>query len=168
MIQSFINKIETLFENDDLLAHLEAEKNLTFEVENDHTLLEKINFENGPRLWPLFLSRLTAFFEIGFLIENQKINHLFYFGDYVERPLPPVKIKLPVSPLFNILKTNGQQFLPKLGFKKIKKVAEYSCLLIRVDQNSYIILATKQAQPWLQLRCESLQKALTKHDYFLE
>ncbi|MFN3453597.1 MAG: hypothetical protein ACK41T_01460 [Pseudobdellovibrio sp.] len=183
---NLIQKIETLLDYDDHFENLNLQKNLKFQIERNHEILEKIIFDyqdsqkqnQREKQWEIFFSRLTAFFEIGFLIKQAKnektnftetqIQKMFYYGENIEKKLPRLKFNLPQSPLFNILKTTGKPFLAKMGLGKLPQVENMTCLLIRLDQNTYVALLTPLANPWLKLRCESLHKALIHQDYYLE
>ena len=165
MTKSFLEKIETLLDHEDHFDSFKFEKNNSFQIDSQHEHLERIFFTEGVKQWEILFTRLTAFFEIGFLIQKQEIQRMFFYGDSVEKKLPKLKFKLPLPPLFNILKTRGHLFLNKMGFS-LPNADKMNCLLIRVDETQYIVLLTQQADPWLQLRCESLRKALTNHDYY--
>ena len=77
-----------------------------------------------------------------------------------------MNFNLPNSDLFHVLKTPGEAILKKLGLKKIPDAHKMTCLFIRLDNNTSILLVTSQADPWLKLRCESLKVSLLNHDYF--
>lgn len=165
MTNSFLAKIEKLLDHEEHFDAFNFSHDNDFQVESQHQLLEQINFSNGEKQWELFFSRLTAFFEVGFLVRGNEIQKMFFYGNNIEKKLPKIHFKLPQSPYFNILKTRASVFLQKIGFSRLPEREKMVCLLIRVDVNQYIVLITKQAEPWLQLRCESLRKSLICHDY---
>lgn len=165
MTKSFISKIEKFLDHEEHFDAINFPQISDFQIEPNQLLLEQMQFADGDQQWFIFFSRLTAFFEFGMLIENNDIQKMFYYGQNIDKKLPKIHFKLPKSPLFNILKTKAPLFLRKLGFNHLPDAAKMACLLIRVEENRYIVLMTKQAEPWLQLRCESLNKALICHDY---
>ena len=170
MTKSFISKIEKFLDHEEHFDALNFPHTPDFQIESNQILLEQIQFSAGDKQWEIFFSRLTAFFEFGMLIDNSaaangEIQKMFFYGQNIDKKLPKIHFKLPKSPLFNILKTRAPLFLRKLGFNHLPDAAKMACLLIRVEENRYIVLMTKQAEPWLQLRCESLNKALICHDY---
>lgn len=165
MTKSFISKIEKLLEHEEHFDAINFPHIPEFQIEPNQQLLEQIQFSGGDKQWEIFFSRLTAFFEVGMLIEGKDVQKMFYFGQNIDKKLPKIHFKLPNSGLFNILKTRAPLFLRKIGFNHLPDAAKMVCLLIRVEENRYIVLMTKQAEPWLQLRCESLKKALIYHDY---
>ena len=165
MTKSFISKIEKFLDHEEHFDAINFPPISDFQIEPNQLLLEQMQFTIGDQQWQIFFSRLTAFFEFGMLIENNDIQKMFYYGQNIDKKLPKICFKLPRPPLFNILKTKASLFLRKLGFNHLPDAEKMACLLIRVEQNRYIVLMTKQAEPWLQLRCESLNKALICHDY---
>lgn len=166
MANSFIAKIEKLLDHEEHFDAINFSEESHFQIESNHQLLEQIVFAAGEKQWELFFSRLTAFFEVGFLINRNEIQQMFFYGNNIEKKLPKIHFRLPASPLFNILKTRATLFLNKIGFTHLPDAQKMVCLLIRIEENRYIVLVTKQAEPWLQLRCESFKRALTNHDYF--
>lgn len=166
-MKSVIAKIEKLFEHEDPYDAFNFSQNTKFQIEPQHQLLEQISFSSGQHQWDIFFSRLTVFFEIGMLIEKSEIQKMFFYGQNIEKKLPRIHFHLPKSPFFNILKTRAPLILKKIGLYHINDSDKMVCLLIRIEDHRYIVLMTKQAEPWLQLRCESLKKALTNHDYFI-
>lgn len=165
MANSFISKIEKFLDHEEHFDAINFPHSPHFQIEPNQQLLEQIQFSAGDKQWEIFFSRLTAFFEVGLLIEKNEIQKMFFYGQTIDKKLPKIHFKLPDSPLFNILKTRALLFLRKIGFNHLPDAAKMVCLLIRVEENRYIVLMTKQAEPWLQLRCESLRQALIVHDY---
>lgn len=166
MANSFIAKIEKFLDHEEHFDAINFPLNTQFQIESNHQQLEHIQFIDGEKQWEILFSRLTPFFEMGLLIEGDEIQKMFFYGHNIEKKLPKIHFKLPESPLFNILKTRASLFLRKIGFNHLPDAAKMVCLLIRVEKNRYIVLMTKQAEPWLQLRCESLKIAITNHDYY--
>ena len=162
---SFISKIEKLLDHEEHFDAINFSQDSKYQIESNHQLLEQILFNDGDKQWEIFFSRLTVFFEMGLLIEGSEIQKMFFYGQNIEKKLPKIHFRLPASPYFNILKTRASLFLRKIGFNHLPDAAKMVCLLIRLEENRYIVLMTKQAEPWLQLRCESLKKALIYHDY---
>lgn len=165
MTKSLIAKIEKFLDHEEHFDAINFPHTPDFQIESNQLLLEQIQFAAGEKQWEIFFSRLTVFFEMGLLVEGNDIQKMFYFGQTVDKKLPKIHFKLPKSPLFNILKTRAPLFLRRIGFNHLPDAAKMVCLLIRIEENRYIVLMTKQAEPWLQLRCESLKKALIVHDY---
>lgn len=165
MANSFISKIEKFLDHEEHFDAINFPHTPDFQIEPNQQLLEQIQFCAGEKQWEIFFSRLTAFFEMGLLIEGNDIQKMFFYGQNIDKKLPKIHFKLPKAPLFNILKTRASLFLRKIGFNHLPDAAKMVCLLIRVEENRYIVLMTKQAEPWLQLRCESLRQALIVHDY---
>lgn len=166
MTKGFISKIEKFLDHEEHFDAINFPQDSKFQIESNHQQLEHMQFISGDKQWEIFFSRLTAFFEMGLLIEGTEIQKMFFYGQNIEKKLPKIHFRLPASPLFNILKTRASLFLTKIGFNHLPDAAKMVCLLIRVEENRYIVLMTKQAEPWLQLRCESLKKAITNHDYY--
>lgn len=165
MANSFISKIEKFLDHEEHFDAINFPHTPDFQIEPNQLLLEQIQFCAGEKQWEIFFSRLTAFFEMGLLIEGNEIQKMFFYGQNIDKKLPKIHFKLPTAPLFNILKTRASLFLRKIGFNHLPDALIMVCLLIRVEENRYIVLMTKQAEPWLQLRCESLRQALIVHDY---
>ena len=116
--------------------------------------------------WELFFTRLIPFFEMGLFIKNDSVLKLFLNGHTADIPILKLIFKLPTSPYFNILRTPAVPLLRELKLENLIQSQKACGLLIRLDQNEYIVLFTEVADPWLRLRCENLQKSLIQHDYY--
>jgi hypothetical protein len=171
-------KIETLFEQSNIELQPQnkiQEKNIALDklqlsyepLENDK-LMENISymattmatpFEN----WNIFFTRLIPFFEMGFLFCDNDLKNQFIFGKEINCKNKTVKIKLPKSDFFQILKTDAKSVLMKLNISNLFNTEKMNCFYIRVEENIGFVLLTAKAEPWLQLKMDSLQKALINH-----
>ncbi len=166
MEKNIFEKVENLFDQDDVQEHLKIYTNEKFNVEPNHQLLSNIQFNESPEKWELFFTRLIPFFEMGLFIKNDSVLKLFLNGHTADIPILKLIFKLPTSPYFNILRTPAVPLLRELKLENLIQSQKACGLLIRLDQNEYIVLFTEVADPWLRLRCENLQKSLIQHDYY--
>lgn len=171
---SLTKKIEILFEQSNVETHHNSENyildklQLRYEsVENDK-LLENIsylatNMSTAEENWNIFFTRLIPFFEIGFFFDNGLMKNQFLYGKTIPCENKTLKLQLPKSDLFQILKTDPKSLFIKLQISNILQSDKMNSFYVRVDQNIGFILATTKAEPWLKLKMDSLQKALINH-----
>jgi len=168
MNSKILSKFESLFENEDQFSNLRIinDEQKNFIAEENNQLLESIDFASGPEQWSILFSRLHLFFELGFHIKDNKVKNYFYMGECFQKQNLRVKLNIPNSNYFNILKTSAKSLLKKFNLQEMKNSNKMTALLIRLDSENTIILFTTLAEPWLKLRCESLHRCLINHDYF--
>lgn len=171
---SLTKKIEILFEQSNFDHHQTSENfildklQLRYEpIENDK-LLENIsylatNLNTAEENWNIFFTRLIPFFEIGFFFANGLVKNQFLYGKTIPCENKTLKLQLPKSDLFQILKTDPKSLFIKLQISNILQSEKMNSFYVRVDENMGFILATTKAEPWLKLKMDSLQKALINH-----
>jgi hypothetical protein len=114
--------------------------------------------------WNIFFTRLIPFFEIGFFFTHGLVKNQFLYGKTIQCENKTLRLKLPKSDLFQILKTDPKSLFIKLQISNILQSEKMSGFYVRVDENIGLILATSKAEPWLKLKMDSLQKALINHE----
>ena len=121
--------------------------------------------DENEKLTTLFY-RLKAFFEIGFLFELNKKNNRwdlkqnFMFNKTNEiKPTHQGSINLPSLQLFKPYISSKQNFLKALGFNSLLPL-NLNSILIKTSESTAMILMTKQADPWLKIKLESILKEL--------
>jgi hypothetical protein len=174
MTKNLNKKIENLFEQSNTEqiappANLILDRlQLKYEpLENDQ-LMENISYLPSAMTssidnWTIFFTRLIPFFEIGFLFSDNLLRQQFLFGKEINCKNKTLKIMLPKSDFFQVLKTDPKSFLIKFGLSNILYTEKMNCFFVRVDESIGFILITTKAEPWLQLKMDSLQKALINH-----
>lgn len=174
MKNSFTKKIETLFEQSHVenLAPQEGiildKQQLRYEPLDNDRLMENISYmatamSTPLENWNIFFTRLTPFFEIGFLFSENTLKNQFLYGKQINCQNKIAKLKLPKSDLFQVLKTDPKSFLIKMGISNILHTEKMNCFYVNVGDNIGLILITTKAEPWLRLKMDSLQKALINH-----
>ncbi|MCK6597308.1 MAG: hypothetical protein L6Q37_03005 [Bdellovibrionaceae bacterium] len=110
--------------------------------------------------------RLKVFFEIGFLFELNKktelwdLKHNFIFDKTNEvKTNHQGSINLPSLQLFKPYTSSKQNFLKSLGFSSLLSL-NLSSILIKTSETTAMVLMTKQADPWLRIKMESIVKEL--------
>ncbi len=141
---------------------------LQFETLDNDGLLENISYMatklNTPfENWNLFFTRLIPFFEVGFLFSENKLQNQFLFGKEISAKKKSVQLQLPKSNIFQILRTDAHSVLTKMNLSNLFQIEKMNCFYIRVDNHIGLMLMTAKAEPWLQLKMDSLQKALINH-----
>ncbi len=178
MKTTLTKKIELLFEQSNIetakptappVAVMTLDKlQLQYETLDHDGLLENISymatkmnstFDN----WNLFFTRLIPFFEVGFLFSEHQLQNQFLFGKEISTKNKSIQLRLPKSNVFQILRTDAQAVLTKMNLAHLFRTEKMNCFYIRVEDNTGFILMTAKAEPWLQLKMDSLQKALINH-----
>lgn len=138
-------------------------KKLTTEYvsEENFYLLENVGY--FPADWTLFFDRLSPFFEVGFLFQNGQLKQSFFYGKTIRKIQNSLQLALPQSGLLKILKTDPKSMSMKLNLTEVIPTDKMSCFFVRVDEELGIVLLTSTAEPWLQLKMTTLQKALINH-----
>ncbi len=171
---SLTKKIELLFEQSNVETQHSNESlildklQLRYEPIDNDKLLENIsylatNMNTTEENWNIFFSRLIPFFEIGFFFSNGTVKDQFLYGKSINCKNKSLKLKLPKSDLFQILKTDPKSLFIKLQISNILQSEKMNGFYIRIDNDMGFILATPKAEPWLKLKMDSLQKALINH-----
>ncbi len=126
--------------------------------EENFYLLENVGY--FPADWTLFFDRLSPFFEAGFLFRHNRLTQSFFYGKTIPKIQRLLDLKLPQSGFLKILKTDAKSMSLKLNMADILPVEKMSCFFVRLDDEFGIVLLTSTAEPWLQLKMNTLQKAL--------
>ncbi len=117
---------------------------------------------------PLLFTQLSSFFEVGFLIEKTgskniyTAHQIFAFSKHLNQLDAMKTIRLPDSELFQVMKTNAKAFLSKFALDAMDAENRMSAFLVRLTDHHSIVIMSSLAEPWLQLRIESLQKTLMR------
>jgi hypothetical protein len=174
MSYTLTKKIENLFEQTNIetasipVQIILDKLQLKYEPMDNDLLMENISYmatamNSTYENWNLFFTRLIPFFEIGFLFCENNLKNQFLFGKEINCKNKSFKLKMPNSDFFHILKTDSNSFLTKFGLSNILYTDKMNCFYVRVDENISMVLITTKAEPWLQLKMDSLQKALINH-----
>lgn len=171
MISKIFNRVEKLFDNPAFEINLIEQKKY-FEINPDNNFLENISYSFNPRYVDCHVTtvftRLTSFFEMGFLFQKNRLNSksclvsCFGYGLVNQDISSRVEFKLPESSLFSIHKTSAQGFLKKMGLNQIDPEKKLEAYYLRLSDSSSIVVMTSWPKPWIKPRLESLQKTLMR------
>lgn len=149
------------FEIEDDISTLQ---NLSYAFSNEELTLEKL---------PHLLSRLALYFEAGFLMQKAstttqyKIASAFAYSKKIELQDSPRALRLPQIEFDKILKIKASNFLKHFNLDNLDPEKKMNCYLIPLSKKYYLVVATPLAEPWAQLRIETLQKTLLKINFSL-
>ena len=173
MNSNLSKKVENLFEQSNQIQLMSEEVKLdkaqkSFQTEDRFQFLE--NLSHGQYILDeqlktqIFFDRLIPFFEAGFLFKkqgaNSEIQKHFILGKSYKKQNHSASMRLPSSPLLKILRSDSSSLLKKLGLAHVFESDKCKGFYILLSNDYGLILITQQAEPWLQLKMESLQKAL--------
>ena len=91
---------------------------------------------------------------------NLEIQKHFILGKSYKTQNPPARLSLPLNAPFNILKSDSHSVIRKFGLAEVFDHNKCNTFYFRISNDYSIILLTEQAEPWLKIKMESLQKAL--------
>lgn len=148
-----------------------------FQTESSVRALENLSYiftgeVNSEKLTNLF-SQLSAYFELGFLLQfNQSsrkfhLKDLFSFSKKMSLPENSRAIRLPKSELFKILKTQARPFLGHFEMGHFDPNEKMTAYLIPISTTYTIVLISPDAEPWAKLKIEALQNTLMKINFSL-
>lgn len=164
-MDSIIEKIELLFESSPLLG-LKFDNNI--KLENQYELINNISyFDFGltPN-WEIIASRLSPFFDCIILCQDSRVYSLYFQNQKIDHPIWSVNISWPKSDYLNILKADTGPFMKKIFEEKIFNPKKHSTFLVNLgtqDGHDFkMILVSSTAEPWLNVKIETLQSALEK------
>ncbi len=163
---TLLTKIEKLFEPDIIFDQFSfLQESPDFQIEDNFSLIENISYYKAADTflnpdWCIYFSRLIPFFEFGLLIRQNELSLSFYKGLCHDCAEFKLKINLPQSQFYQILKTDSPSFLKKIKLNHLVQENNWSCYLVRVSQDSFIVLFSEKAEPWNQLMMEALQKSM--------
>ena len=163
MKSSFAYQLEQFFELSNQTQNPSQNQSLKklkteYVSEENFYLLENVGY--FPADWTLFFDRLSPFFEVGFLFRDSRLAQSFFYGKTIPKIQRTLDLKLPQSGFLKILKTDAKSMSLKLNIADIIAVDKMSCFFVRLDEELGVILLTSTAEPWLQLKMTTLQKAL--------
>ena len=171
MIKKINDAVEKFFEQADHVVDVEEIKK-AYTLTADNSQLENISYIFSSTLkkddLALLFTQLSSFFEIGFLFETVKNNksvqpvQIFAYAKQLCQNENIKSITLPKPDLHKILKTNSKTFLKKYNLSDLDCENKMSAFLIRISPRYTLILMSGLAEPWLQLRLESLKKMLMR------
>lgn len=180
MFKKMNSKLEALFEQKpDILANPEYNLNetqKTFQILNNNQLIENLSYVfegevTQKNLEPLFL-QLSSYFEIGFLMQkinktDYKMQSAFVYAKKINNTKEYRSIRLPVTPVFHILKTPASSFLKKFNMQTLDPSNKMDAYLLAISPTQSIVLITLMAEPWAGLKIQTLQNTLMKINFNL-
>lgn len=171
MIKKINDAVEKIFDQADQAVDIEEIKK-SFALTADNKQLENISYIFSSSFKKdelvLLFTQLSSFFEIGFLFETGKNNktaqpvQIFAYAKQLCQNDSISPIALPKPDLYKVLKTNSKNFLKKYNLNNLDSENKMSAFLIRVSSRYTLVLMSGLAEPWLQLRIESLKKTLMR------
>ncbi len=175
MIKKINTHFEKLFEQkNDPTSFKELKDNFVLSEKNSE--LENLSYifsqqANKNDLLMLF-SQLSSFFEVGFLLEkthSQKYHALqiFAYAKHFQSLDGLQLIQLPQPELFKVLSTNAQNFLSHFHLAELDHKNRMNAFLMKISEQYSLIVMSSLAEPWLQLRIESLHQTLLKINFNL-
>lgn len=181
MFRKINAKLENLFDQNSQNTRIVHEapkmpKN-EFQAQGSVRALENLSYIftgeiNREKLVNLF-SQLSAYFEVGFLMQLNPHSHKFHlkdiFGYSKKMALPENSraIRLPKSELFRILKTKARPFLNHFEMAHFDPNEKMTAYLIPISRTYTIVLISPDAEPWARLKIEALQTTLMKINFSL-
>lgn len=181
MFKKLNDKINLSFEK--LFFNTENSTNSTFEeikknfelnydnlpIQNlSYIFSSQVNYEKTK----LLFSQLSSFFEVGLLLkraQNQnsmyEIDEIFAFSQIATQIKNQDLIRLPQTSTQSILKTSARSILKKYHLEFFDEDNDLSAFLIHLNKDNSLILMSSLAEPWLQLRIETLKNSLMKIDF---
>lgn len=174
MLKKINSKLERLFDQNSA-PHFLSDPTLTnarknFEPVDNHLVLENLSYVfsedvNSGNLANLY-SQLCAHFEIGYLAARGK-QQLTMFGKAWPISEKAEILKLPVTPIFKIFKSDATGFLTHFALLEIDPDKKMYSYMVRIAEGHYFVFLTAIAEPWARIKIESLQKTLMKINFNL-
>lgn len=171
MIKKLNEKVEKLFDQPQQMVEFEELKK-NFRLTSDNQSLENISyiFQNIVKKEDIALlfTQLSSFFEIGFMLERTSSQNLyaptqiFAFAKHLNQLDGLKTIRLPEVNLYKVMKTNAKSFLTKFNLANLDTEKKMTGFLVRLTPTHTFVVLSSLAEPWLQLRIESLQKTLMR------
>ena len=181
MFRKINSKLENLFDQNSqgsrILHEVPNAARNEFQTENSVCAIENLSYIftgeiNTEKLTNLF-SQLSAYFEVGFLMQLNPHSRKFHLKDlfsYSKKMAMPENsraLQLPKAELFRILKTRARPFLNHFEMGHFDPQNKMTSYLIPISANYIIVLVSPDAEPWARLKIEALQKSLMKIDFSL-
>ena len=181
MFRKINAKLENLFDQNPQglrIVH-EAPKmpKIEFQTEGSVCALENLSYifsgEITPEKLTNLFSQLSAYFEVGFLLQLNNHSRKFHlkdiFGYSKKMALPENSraIRLPKSELFRILKTGARPFLNHFEMGHFDPNHKMTAYLIPISLTYTFVLVSQDAEPWAKLKIEALQNTLMKINFSL-
>lgn len=174
MIKKWNEKVEKMFDQPQPTQQLGECEELkkAYHVTLDNQQLENISYIFSTMLTKIEMgtvfTQLSSFFEMGFLIEKTAtrnvgaVSNAFAFSKHMAQVENLNPIRMPNPALFQVLKTDATAFLAKFNLDNFNTDKKLQAFLMRVTESHTIVVMSGLAEPWLQLRIESLQKTLMR------
>ncbi|MBC7741740.1 MAG: hypothetical protein H7061_06070 [Bdellovibrionaceae bacterium] len=174
MIKKWNEKVEKIFDQPNQpQASAECEElKKAFDVTLDNQSLENMSYVFSTLLTAADMgtvfTQLSSFFEMGFLIEPTltknvgAVSMAFAYSKHMAQVDNLKPIRIPKPAIFQVLKTDATAFLSKFNLQNFNADKKLQAFLIRVTDAHTIVVMSGLAEPWLQLRIESLQKTLMR------
>ncbi|MEK6627952.1 MAG: hypothetical protein AABY53_04950 [Bdellovibrionota bacterium] len=148
-----------------------------FQSLNNNKMLENLSYifsseVNSKNLTNLFL-QLSSYFEIGFLLQKDQdkgssaVIASFVFGKNIEIAEGFKTINLPNPGICNVVKSSAHQILTYFNIENLDPENKMMSYLIPLSTHHSIVVMTETAEPWANLKIESLQKMLMKINFNL-
>jgi len=181
MFRKINAKLETLFDQNSQSPRIihEAPKMPKNEFQNEGSVcaLENLSYiftgEINPEKLSNLFSQLSAYFEVGFLLQlNQHsrkfhLKDLFGYSKKMSLPENSRAIRLPKTELFRILNTKARPFLNHFEMGHFDPNNKMTAYLIPISLTYTIIVVSQDAEPWARLKIEALQNTLMKINFSL-
>ncbi len=171
MIKKLNEKVEKMFDQPQQLLEFEELKK-TFQLTSDNQSLENISyiFEHVVKKddITLLFTQLSSFFEVGFMMERTSSENfyaatqIFAFSKHLNQLAGLETIRLPEVALYKVMKTSAKSFLTKFNLANLDSEKKMTGFLVRLTPSHTFVVLSSLAEPWLQLRIESLQKTLMR------
>lgn len=181
MFKKINSKLENLFDQKSHTFY-NIPENITeaqngFQIVNNNHMLENLSYIfsneiNQDNLSHLF-SQLSSYFEIGFLMNKKDksslytVKEAFIFSKKIDAAENLKPIKLPTTEIYKILSTNARSFLNHFDMGNLDSGKKMISYLIPITETYTIVVITQTAEPWVQLKIESLQKTFMKINFSL-
>ena len=154
---------------------IEAQKN--FQITNNNNMLENLSYifsnEIDHNNLANIFSQLSPHFEIGFLLKRDdkanafRAKEAFVFFQKITAMENLKPIKLPNPGIYKILTTQAHSLLKHFGMENLDLGEKMMSYLIPIAHNYTIVVITQTAEPWAQLKIETLQKTFMKINFSL-
>ncbi|MBC7420204.1 MAG: hypothetical protein H7328_05700 [Bdellovibrio sp.] len=171
MIKKWNEKVEKMFEQPNNTVDFEELKK-SYHITSDNQQLENISYIFSSVVKKediaLLFTQLSSFFEVGFMLEKTSstglctASQIFAYSKHLSQLDGLKTIRLPNADLFQVMKTNAISFLTKFGLEHLDSEKKMTGFFVRLTQNHSFVVMSALAEPWLQLRIESLQKTLMR------
>ena len=181
MFRKINAKLENLFDQNPQSPRIihEAPKmpKKEFQTEDSVCALENLSYiftgEINPEKLTNLFSQLSAYFEVGFLLQLNPhslkfhLKDIFGYSKKMSLPENSRAIRLPQSELFRILNTKARPFLNHFEMGHFDPNEKMTAYLIPISLTYTIVVVSTDAEPWAKLKIEALQNTLMKINFSL-